>query len=65
MERVFSVLAFFVRCIGIFGVSSFVAEQRSKETGVRKVLGAFVVGEWELLSLEFFVLVLFSLALHC
>jgi ABC-type antimicrobial peptide transport system permease subunit len=49
--------------IGIFGMSSFVAEQRRKEIGVRKVLGASVVGVWALLSREFITLVLISLAL--
>jgi putative ABC transport system permease protein len=44
-------------------MSSFVAEQRRKEIGVRKVLGASVVGVWALLSREFITLVLISLAL--
>jgi putative ABC transport system permease protein len=63
LARVFSLLALFISCIGIFGMSSFVTEQRRKEIGVRKVLGASVVGVWVLLSREFMTLVLISLAL--
>jgi putative ABC transport system permease protein len=44
-------------------MSSFVAEQRRKEIGVRKVLGASLVGVWALLSREFITLVLISMAL--
>lgn len=57
----FSLLALFISCIGIFGMASFVAEQRRKEIGVRKVLGASVLSVWKLLSKEFIVLVLISL----
>jgi ABC-type antimicrobial peptide transport system permease subunit len=63
LARGFSLLALFISCIGIFGMASFVAEQRTKEIGVRKVLGASVVGVWALLSREFLALVLISLAL--
>jgi ABC-type antimicrobial peptide transport system permease subunit len=63
LARGFSMLALFISCIGIFGMASFVAEQRRKEIGVRKVLGASVVGVWALLSREFITLVLISLAL--
>lgn len=63
LARVFALLALFISCIGIFGMASFVAEQRRKEIGVRKVLGASVVSVWSLLSREFIALVLISLAL--
>jgi putative ABC transport system permease protein len=63
LARVFSLLALFISCIGIFGMSSFVAEQRRKEIGVRKILGASALGVWALLSREFITLVLISLAL--
>jgi len=59
----FAMLALFISCIGIFGMASFVAEQRRKEIGVRKVLGASVLNVWRLLSREFVVLVLISLAI--
>jgi len=56
----FAILAIFISCLGLFGMASFVAEQRTKEIGIRKVLGASVVNVWRLLSTEFFVLVLVS-----
>jgi ABC-type antimicrobial peptide transport system permease subunit len=56
----FAVLAIFISCLGLFGMASFVAEQRTKEIGIRKVLGASVANLWRLLSTEFFVLVLLS-----
>ncbi len=56
----FAVLAIFISCLGLFGMASFVAEQRTKEIGIRKVLGASVGNLWRLLSTEFFVLVLVS-----
>jgi ABC-type antimicrobial peptide transport system permease subunit len=57
----FATLAIFISCLGLFGVASFVAEQRTKEIGVRKVLGATVFNVWKLLSKEFIVLVVISL----
>jgi putative ABC transport system permease protein len=56
----FAVLAIFISCLGLFGMASFVAEQRTKELGIRKVLGASVSNLWRLLSTEFIVLVLLS-----
>ena len=56
----FAVLAIFISCLGIFGLASFTAEQRTKEIGVRKVLGASVFNLWQLLSKDFVVLVLIS-----
>ncbi|MEP6749722.1 MAG: FtsX-like permease family protein, partial [Bacteroidota bacterium] len=57
----FATLAIFISCLGLFGVASFVAEQRTKEIGVRKVLGATVFNVWRLLSKEFILLVAISL----
>ncbi len=51
--RYFAVFAVFISCLGLFGLSSFMAEQRTKEIGVRKVLGASVSGIILLLSKEF------------
>jgi len=56
----FAFLAICISCLGILGLSIFVAEQRTKEIGVRKVLGASVLSVWKLLSRDFVVLVLIS-----
>jgi ABC-type antimicrobial peptide transport system permease subunit len=61
LATIFAVLAIFISCLGLFGLASFVAEQRVKEIGVRKVLGASVANLWRLLSTEFVVLVFISL----
>jgi putative ABC transport system permease protein len=57
----FTILAIFISCLGLFGMASFVAEQRTKEIGIRKVLGASVVTVWRLLSKDFMILVIISL----
>jgi len=49
--------------MGLFGMASFMAEQRTKEIGVRKVLGASVLNLWQLLSKDFVALVVISLVL--
>lgn len=56
----FAVFALFISGLGIFGMASFMAEQRKKEIGVRRVLGGSVVHIWGLLSREFVVLVTLS-----
>ncbi len=56
----FTILAIFISCLGLFGLASFVAEQRKKEIGVRKVLGASVYNLWRMLSKEFALLVFIS-----
>jgi putative ABC transport system permease protein len=56
----FAALAIFISCLGIFGLASFVAEQRAKEIGVRKVLGASVFTLWGMLSKDFVLLVIIS-----
>ena len=57
----FAILAIFISCLGIFGMASFMAEQRTKEIGVRKVLGASVLSLWGLLSKDFVMMVLIAL----
>jgi len=59
----FAILAIFISCLGLFGMASFVAEQRTKEIGVRKILGASVLNLWGLLSKDFVVLVILSCAI--
>ncbi|WP_158825058.1 ABC transporter permease [Mucilaginibacter lacusdianchii] len=56
----FAVLAIFISALGLFGLASFVAEQRTKEIGVRKVLGASVYNLWSMLSRDFLTLVIIS-----
>jgi putative ABC transport system permease protein len=56
----FAVLAVLISCLGLFGLASFVAEQRTKEIGIRKVLGASVANLWQMLSKDFVLLVSIS-----
>lgn len=60
LARVFAILAIFISCLGLFGLSVFVAEQRTKEIGIRKVLGASVTNLWALQSKSFMILVFMS-----
>lgn len=55
--NLFAVLAVFISCLGLFGLSTFTVEQRTKEIGIRKVLGATVTGIIGLLSKDFLKLV--------
>ncbi len=59
----FALLAIAISCLGLFGLASFVAEQRKKEIGVRKVLGASVFNIWSLLSNDFMILIAISFVL--
>ncbi|TDW95804.1 ABC transporter permease [Dinghuibacter silviterrae] len=59
----FALLAIFISALGLFGLASFVAEQRTKEIGIRKVLGASLLSLWQLLSGEFAILILMSLVI--
>jgi len=61
LAALFAALTIFISCLGLFGLATYMAENRVKEIGVRKVLGASVVGITALLSKEFVTLVLVSL----
>ncbi|MCX6214274.1 ABC transporter permease [Spirosoma sp.] len=58
-----SALAIFIACLGLFGLATFMTEQRTKEIGVRKVLGASVTSIVTLLSKDFLKLVLISIVI--
>src|SRR4030095_9235415 len=63
LSNYFSVLAIFISCLGLLGLVMFSAEQRTKEFGIRKVLGASPAILFSLLSREFLLLVLIALAI--
>jgi ABC-type antimicrobial peptide transport system permease subunit len=63
LAAIIAVLAIFISCLGLYGLASFTAEQRVKEIGVRKVLGATVINLWQLLSMDFVFLVLAACAI--
>jgi predicted permease len=58
--NVFAVIAIFISCLGLYGLSAFMAEQRTKEIGVRKVLGSSVLSVVFLLSKKFTALILIA-----
>ncbi|PUZ28802.1 ABC transporter permease [Chitinophaga parva] len=60
LAAVFTVFAVLISCLGLFGLASFVAAQRTREIGIRKVLGATIVQVWGLLSRDFVMLVLLA-----
>ncbi len=60
LASVFAVLAILISCLGLFGLASFVAEQRTKEIGIRKVAGASVFNLWKMLSKDFVLLVIIA-----
>ncbi|HZY37643.1 MAG TPA: ABC transporter permease [Mucilaginibacter sp.] len=60
LAGLFAVFAIFISCLGLFGLAAYTAEQRNKEIGIRKVLGASVPQVWLLLSKDFILLVLIS-----
>ena len=62
LSALFAALAIFISCLGLFGLSAFSAEQRTKEIGVRKVLGATIIDILFLLGKAYTVLLLISFA---
>ncbi len=60
LAGIFSALAIFISCLGLLGLASYVAERRTKEIGIRKVMGAGIGTLWRMLSTDFVVLVIIS-----
>jgi ABC-type antimicrobial peptide transport system permease subunit len=60
LAGLFAVFAIFISCLGLLGLAAYMAEQRTKEIGIRKVLGASIQQVWLLLSKDFILLVLIS-----
>ena len=60
LSKYFAFLAIFISCLGLFGLVMFTTEQRTKEIGIRKVLGASIPGIVQMLSKDFLVLVLIA-----
>ncbi len=60
LAGLFSSLTIFISCLGLFGLASFVAEQRTKEIGIRKVLGATLYNLWQMQIKDFVVLVILA-----
>ncbi len=60
LSRLFAGLAIIISCLGLFGLAAYMAERRTKEVGIRKVLGASVTGITGLLSADFLKLVMLS-----
>jgi putative ABC transport system permease protein len=63
LSRYFGGLAILISCLGLFGLAAFTAERRTKEIGIRKVMGASVFGIIRLLSADFTRLVIISVAI--
>jgi putative ABC transport system permease protein len=61
LSAVFACLTIFISCLGLFGLASYMAENRSKEIGIRKVLGASVAGITQMLAREFVALVIVAI----
>ena len=60
---IFTLMAVFIACLGLFGLAAFMAEQRTKEIGIRKILGANISGIVRLLSKDFIKLVLIAIGI--
>ncbi len=65
LVNVFAVIAIFISCLGLFGLATFTAEQRTKEIGVRKVLGASLMSIMALLSKDYLKLIILAFLIIC
>ncbi len=63
LSGIFTILAIFISLLGLFGLASFIVEQRTKEIGIRKILGASISNLWLLLFKDFITLVLIALCI--
>jgi putative ABC transport system permease protein len=63
LASLFALLAIFISCLGLFGLASFVAQQRTKEIGIRKIVGASIFSLWKMLSKDFVMLVTVACAI--
>jgi ABC-type antimicrobial peptide transport system permease subunit len=63
LYKIFAAIAIFISCLGLYGLVSFMAAQRTKEVGIRKVLGASVGNIVSLFSKEFLVLIVLAFAI--
>lgn len=62
LANVFAIVAIFISCLGLFGLTAYMTEQRTKETGIRKVFGASIFSLTTMFSKDFLKLVLFAFA---
>ena len=63
LATIFAILAIFISCLGLFGLASYMTEQRTKEIGIRKILGASVTQLLTLLSTDFLKLILIAIVI--
>ena len=63
LASLFALLAIFISCLGLFGLASFATQQRTKEIGIRKILGATIFNLWKMLSKDFIVLIGISIVI--
>ena len=60
LSSFFTLLAIIISCLGVFGLAAYMAERRTKEIGIRKVLGASIGSIWKMLSKDFVILVVIA-----
>lgn len=60
LSGIFAIISILISCLGLFGLASYMAELRTKEIGIRKVIGASVFSIWKMLSKDFVLLVVIS-----